>query len=217
MARTVLFGVGALAAVLAVVGWRLAQASTQETLVETRVRPPEAAPFCPWREPQADLQRLFPTATRHEPETRILSGHRLELTRRLGRAPTGDENALHLYRIYRDNAPLGTIVTQRVKGAYGAIELVLAADTNHRVCGLLLQRLREPEPIARALQSPDWLQSFNGKDTEADWQLGSDIPNVPPEAGSSAQAVVAGARAAVILLATADQTLPPPSAEPHRH
>ena len=214
MARTALLGAGALAAVLAVVGWRLAQ-SAPETLVETRARPPEAAPLCPWREPQADLQRLFPAATRHETETRILSGHRLELTQRLGRAPTGDENALHLYRIYRDNEPLCTIVTQRVKGAYGAIELVLAADTNHRVCGLLLQRLREPEPIARALQSPDWLQSFNGKDADADWRLGSDIPSVPAEASSSAQAVVEGARAAVILLAAADQA--PPSAKPHHH
>ena len=128
MARTVLFGVGALAAVLAVVGWRLAQAATQETLVETRARPPEAAPFCPWREPQADLQRLFPTATRHETETRILSGRRLELTRRLGRAPTGDENALHLYRIYRDNAPLGTIVTQRVKVGDQVAHLAIGVD-----------------------------------------------------------------------------------------
>jgi len=217
MTRAVLFAVGALAAVLGVVGWRLAQSSTPETLVETQVRPPEAAPLCPWREPQADLQRLFPTATRHETETRILSGHRLELTQRLGRAPTGDENALHLYRIYHDNTPLGTIVTQRVKGAYGAIELVLAADTSLRVCGLLLQRLREPEPIARALQNPDWLHSFNGKDTDADWQLGRGIPGVPPEAASSAQAVVAGARAAMILLATADEALPPPSAQPHHH
>ena len=108
-------------------------------------------------------------------------------------------------------------MTQRVKGAYGAIELVLAADTSLRVCGLLLQRLREPEPIARALQDPDWLHSFNGKDTDADWQLGRGIPDVPPEAASSAQAVVAGARAAMILLATADEALPPPSAQPHHH
>ena len=99
MSRTVLFGVGALAALLGVVGWRVVRPSPAETLVEARAQPPEAAPLCPWREPQADLQQLFPTATRYEIETRILSGLRLELAQRLGRAPTGDENALHLYRI----------------------------------------------------------------------------------------------------------------------
>jgi hypothetical protein len=184
-----------------------------ETLVEAHARPPEAAPLCPWRAPQADLQQLFPTATRYETETRILSGQRLELARRLGRTPTGDENALHLYPVYREQTALGSVVTRRVKGAYGAIELVLAADTGHRVCGLLLQRLREPEPIARALQDPNWLHSFHGEGADAAWQLGGDIPDVPPEARASARAVVEGARSALILLDTAAQILPSRSGE----
>jgi hypothetical protein len=217
MARTVLFGIGALVALSAVVGWRLAQSPTTETVVESQVRPPEAAPLCPWREPQRDLEQLFPTATRYETETHILSGQRLELAQRLGRPPSGDENALHLYSVYGAQTALGTIVTRRVKGACGAIELVLAADINHQVCGLLLQRLREPEPIARALQNPDWLHSFNGKGADAALQLGRDIPEVPPQARTSAQAVAEGVRSALILLDTAERTPPSQTAEAQHH
>ena len=217
MPRVVFLGFGALAALLAVVGWRLAQSSTAETLIDAPATPPEAGPLCPWREPEADLRQFFPSATHDESETRILSGHRLELAQRLGRAPTGDENALRLHRVYRENTALGIVLSRRVKGAYGAIELVLAADTNHLVCGLRLQRLREPEPVARALQNPDWLHSFRGKGADAAWQLGRDIPDVPPEARLSAQAVVDGTRSALILLATAEQALPLRAAEAHHH
>jgi hypothetical protein len=211
----VLLGVGTVAAVVAMGGWWLARSSPEETLAEPKASPPEASPLCPWREPQADLPQLFPGATRYETETRILSGQRVQLAQRLGRALTGDENALHLYRIYRDSAPLGTIVTRRVKGAYGAIELVLAADTDNRVCGALLQRSREPELIARALQDPDWLRSFNGKGPDTAWKLGGDILDVQPEARPSAQAVVEGVRSTLILLAAGAEAHSLPTADAH--
>ena len=102
--------------------WTLSKWSPSEVQVESKVSPPEPMPLCPWREPEADMQALFPDATRYEAETRILSGMRLELQARLGRIPSGDENALHLFRIYRDQILLGTVVTRRVKGDFGAIE-----------------------------------------------------------------------------------------------
>jgi hypothetical protein len=208
MARTAVFSLGAIAAVSAIVGWRMSQSATPETLVGAPAKPPEAAPLCPWREPEADLHQFFPTATHYVVETRILSGLRLELARRLGRTPTGNENALRLNRVYHEETPLGAIMAQRVKGAYGGIELVLAVDTDRRVCGLRLQRLREPEPIARALGNGDWLHSFIGKGPDAKWRLGDDIPDVLPEARSSARALIEGARSALILLDTAAQVPP---------
>ena len=100
MSRLVIFGAGA-AVLLAVVGWRITEVSnTSERPFEGKNKLPQAAPLCPWREPDADLKLLFPIATRYELETRILSGLRVELAERLGRVPTGDENALHVYRIY---------------------------------------------------------------------------------------------------------------------
>src|SRR5437870_13286554 len=113
----------------------------------------ELAPMCPWRQPETDLRAFFPGATRHETEIRILSGERLELARRLGRMPAPEEHSLYLHRVYDAQRRLGTVLTRRVKGEYGAIEIVLAANPDGRVRGVRYQRLREPERIASALQS----------------------------------------------------------------
>jgi len=209
-------GAGALALLVVVVAWRIRDWSSPEPPFEPKTKPPQAAPLCPWRDPENDLKRFFPNATRYEPKTRILSGQRLELAERLGRVPTGDENALHVYHCYEEQLPLGVVLTRRVKGDYGAIELVLAVGPNGRVCGLRLQRLREPEPIATALQSPDWLRSFEGQRSDSSWKLGRDIPDVVPEARLSAAAIVDGVRSMLILLATSDPSASQsPEAAPH--
>src|SRR5436190_9676947 len=182
MPRPVIFGVGALALWLAVVAFRIRDSSSSEPPFEPKTKPPQTAPLCPWRDPVNDLKGFFPNATRYEPETRILSGQRLELAGRLGRVPTGDENALHIYRCYEDLTPLGVVSTRRVKGTYGAIELVLAVDADGQVRGLRVQRLREPEPIADALLNPGWLRTFEGLRGDSSWKIGSDIADVLPEA-----------------------------------
>lgn len=161
--------------------------------------------MCPWREPENDLKKFFPNATGYKVETRILSGLRLELAARLGRAPTGDENALHVYTVSQEQTPLGVVLTRRVKGALGAIEIVVAVNTNQQVCGLRLQRLREPEASAAILQSSRWLRSFDGQRADSPWRLGQDIPAVPADAQTSAAAIVDGVRSSLILLATANE------------
>jgi len=216
MPRPVILGAAALALLLALVAWRISDSSSSEVPFEPNTTPPQAAPLCPWREPASDLKRFFPNATRYEPETRILSSRRLELAERLGRVPTGDENALHIYRCYEDQTPLGAVLTRRVKGACGAIELVLAVGTNGHARGLRLQRLREPEPIAAALQNPDWLRSFEGRRGDGSWKLARDIPDVVPEARASAEVIVDGVRSLLILLATSDPSYSQrPEAAPH--
>lgn len=215
MLRWILPGAGALALILAVVSWRSGSSPT-EPVFDPQVRPPPAAPLCPWREPESDLQSFFPDATRHEVETRILSGRRVELAERLGRAPTGDENTLHVWRIHRGNVVVGWVLTRRVKGEHGAVELVVAVDREERIRGLRLQRLREPESIARALQNPEWLRSFEGKRAGHAWKLGSDVPEVPAEARASAAAVVEGVRSLLVLLEASGEGRPAkPDAGPH--
>jgi hypothetical protein len=170
--------------------------------------PPEVVPLCPWREPESDLTQLFPGASEHHTETKILSGHRLELTKALGRPPAPDEHALQVHRILQDKQPVGTILTRRLKGETGAIELVLAVKTNGHVAGLRIQRLREPELVAAALQSAEWLGAFIGKSAADDWHLGADIPPVPAEAKPSAQAIVENVRSLLILLEEAERVAP---------
>lgn len=212
MSRVFLYGVGAFA--LAIVGLWLSRSSSTETIFESKAKPPQAAPLCPWREIESDLQQFFPYASRYEVETRVLSGLRGELAERLGRNPTGDENALHVYRIYQDTLVVGAVLTRRVKGVYGAIELVLAVDTGDRVRGLRLQRCREPETAASALQNPDWLRSFEGKRADSVWKIGGDLPEVPAEARLSAEAIVEGVRSLLILLVTS-QTNVHSATSPH--
>jgi hypothetical protein len=161
--------------------------------------------MCPWRQPEADLRSFFPGATRYATEVRILSGARLELARRLGRMPDPEENSLYVHRVYEVQRPLGAVLTRRVKGEYGAIEIVLAVAPDNRVRGVGVQRLREPPPIARALQSPPWLQSFEGKTAHSAWQMGEDLPTVPREARASARALLDGVRSLLILLHVAEQ------------
>lgn len=204
MSRPLLFFAALLAMVLGVAGWRTMRRPAAEALFEPASAPPEAAPLCPWRDPDGDLKAFFPGATGYRVETRVLSGLRLELSQRLGRAPRPDENALHLWRIYRQHMLLGTVSTKRVKGQYGAIELVLAADPEGRVCGLRLQRLREPPAVARALDNPVWLSAFKEMQAGGPWEVGAGLPAVAPEADASAQAVAQGARSLLILIETAE-------------
>jgi len=204
MSRSLSFWGGLVALAFAIVAWRIYESSRPlEIPFETANRPPAPAPMCPWREPEHDLKLFFPKATRYELKTCILSGQRLELAERLGRTPTGDENALHIYPVYHDHTPLGAVLTRRVKGEFGAIELVLAVNTNQQVCGLRLQRLREPLTSAAALQDSRWLHSFNGKRAEDASQFEGEISGLPAGARVSAAAIADGVRSLLILLAAA--------------
>ena len=172
----------------------------------------EGAPLCPWREPEKDRAVLFPGSTGTREETQILSSARLELSRRLGRTPTGDDNALHIYRVEKSGAPMGSVVVRRVRGEYGAIELVIGVRPDGAVQGVRIQRTREPEAIAAILRSPGWLGRFRGLRSEGDWRPLT--LKVSSEARASAAAVLDGVRTALILLETADR-VGLPAAEHH--
>jgi hypothetical protein len=171
-----------------------------------------SAGLCPWRNPDEDRQRFFPVSTASRDETLILSRQRIELQRRLLRPPTGDESAIIVHRILGPNGSPGVVVTRRVRGESGLIELVLAVNSEGRVVGARIQRLREPETAAKALESQAWLGSMRGKDSHSDWSLGRDVADVPAEAKASAEAIAKEARTVLILLDVAlhsDSALPP--------
>jgi len=158
----------------------------------------------PWRDPAGDMAAFFPGATGYRAETHILSHLRLSLAQQLGHPPMGDDLLLRSYRVLRGSRRVGAILVRRVKGEYGAIELVLAVTPAARVRGVRLQRQREPAPIAAALQGPAWRAAFAGKTADSRWRVGEDLPPVPPEARPSAQAIADGARTALILFRAAD-------------
>ena len=217
MLRLLLLMVVVAGAGMAIVNLRERRSLRGEVVFEGRAKPPEAEPLCPWREPEADLKDFFPNATRYQTETRILSGLRMELQQRLGRPLTGNENALHLYRVFEHETKIGTVMTKRVKGEFGAIELVLAVGAGEQVCGMRLQRLREPDSVASVLTSPQWQHSFVGLTAESALKVGHDIANVPVEASASAQVVADGAKSLLILLAAADEPQSPALVSRHHH
>src|SRR6266850_5215783 len=145
----------------------------------------ELAPLCPWREPQRDLQALFPGATNYTRETRILSGLRPQLQQRLGRVPTAEENALLIHRITSSTGRLGSVLVRRVKGEHGGIEIVTATDPHGTVGAVLVQSQREPPAIAQTISSKEWLAGFTGKDANSPLRVGHDLPDVVKEARSS--------------------------------
>ncbi len=180
--------------------------------------PETSAGLCPWRARDEDRKRYFPDSVSSRDETLILSRPRIVLQKRLGRTPGADDNALIVHRIVGPAASPGVVITRRVRGECGLIELVLAADPRGRVIGAGIQRHREPESTARVLESEPWLGAFRGKDCASAWALGQDIPNVPAEARISAEAVLREAKTVLILLDVArrsDSSLPPDSAHTH--
>jgi hypothetical protein len=175
---------------------------------ETVFQPPssfvEPASMCPWREPESDLRQFFPEATRYETETHILSGQRLELKERLGRLPDAEENSVYLRRVLQGEQSIGSILTRRVKGEHGAIELVLALNPNQTVRGVRLQRLREPDPAAAALRDSRWLGAFAGKDARATLRVGQDLPELPAEARASGERIAEGVHSLLVLMDVAE-------------
>ncbi len=205
MRRGALFALLTTCCASAALWWRYSVLPAGEVVFEPASKPPEAAPLCPWRNPEADLPRLFPGATRVELETRVLSSLRFELSQRLGRAPAPGENALLLHRIYRGDEPFGKVVTTRVKGTFGAIELVIAVDERAAIKGLLLQRMREPQTVSDALLACDWPRWLQSKKAESHWGWDDLMASLPPEANASARAIIEGIRTSVVLLAMSDQ------------
>ncbi len=210
MKRWVLFGIALLAGLGTLLWVRVRISREAGEVFRAPAHPPEPAPLCPWREPEQDMARFFPCADHFEAQPRILSGRFVELAKSLGRTPAPEELFIRLYRIFRGRQAVGTVLVRRVKGEFGALELVLAVGLDGQVRGLGLQRLREPPTVAAALQDPAWLASFTGKSASNCWRLGEGIPSVRDEAAASAQTLIEGVRAALILLSAAE-TAPQPS------
>jgi hypothetical protein len=167
--------------------WAAASIRSDDAPFVHLASPEEAAPLCPWRDPDGDLRRFFPGATRHVTETRILSAQRLELQNRLGRTPLPDETALQYYAVYAGSEPR-----------------VVAVGPDGAVRGVRLQRLREPEESVRALSAERWLARFKGvRAGAASWNAEALAAALPAAARTSGREIAEGIRSTLILYDTA--------------
>jgi len=178
--------------------------STQSVPVSESKRAPkgESSPICPWREPERDLRTLFPDATQYVTETRILSQFIGPIHKRLNRPMTVDENPLRIYRATDGTRSMGAILVKRVKGEHGGIELVIGIDPQGRVCGVLVQSQREPDSVTQVITN--WLPHFVGKTAKSPLSAGDDLPEVAPDARTTANAVAEGVRSGLIVFSFAE-------------
>src|SRR5258706_1453243 len=114
----------------------------------------ELAIMCPWREPARDLPMLFPSATHYVKETRILSGVRPQLQRRLGRFPGPEENSLLIHRVRNGTALVGSVLVRRVKGEHGGVEIVTAGPPQGTIRAGFVSRHRRPGSHSNCITSP---------------------------------------------------------------
>ena len=154
--------------------------------------------MCPWRNPKRDISQFFPGATRIKTRLLVFSSFRNEVIERVGQGDSLGTNQVYTHTLYKGNQKVGVILPRQIAGEYGSAEFVLALDTHCRVVGFEIQRLREPNMVASALQNPRWCASFKGRTSSSDWKIGQDIGNVPAVARSSARRFVSAARALTI-------------------
>ena len=179
-------------------GVEVARASSTKSLQWKDAEAPVG--LCPWRDPAGDRRRFFADSTGYRDETLVLSAFRQQLQQRLGRPPTGEDNALIVHRIMAGLRPDGMIVTRRVRGENGLIELVLAVSADQRVIGARVQRHREPPETARYLESSAWIAPFAGKDYRSAAAASLDQLDVSPAAQESVTAIAREIRTTLILL-----------------
>lgn len=190
--------------VVALAGWYLLRPEPSELPIAHVSAPRiDLAPMCPWREPEADVSAFFPNATSHHQEIRILSALRREVQQRLGRPPTPEENALYLQKVMAKvmdgKREVGTILTRRVKGEYGGIEIVLAINPDGTARGVRLQRQREPEAVAQAIEASGWLARFRGWSPSASPERETVINSLPAAARQSGAAIAEGVHNLLVL------------------
>jgi hypothetical protein len=159
----------------------------------------------PWRNPKSDMKVFFPGATDYRLQPVAFSGIVAPIQQRLGPKTPLEVYGIYVYTILRNGSVCGTVSIQQADGEYGVIEVVVGLDDQSRIVGVRLQRYREPDAITKAIASPAWLSSFQGKDENSAFRIGDDIPAVPKDALPSARAVVATVRSLVIELAVARQ------------
>lgn len=146
--------VGAVVAVITILAGVLlvSRNGSEPVPFEPKIHWREPAPVCPWRDPPGDTKKWFPNGTGYKEETCVLSHLRPELERAFQKPPEPSDLSPTVFRILSEGGvTVGTVMTRRVKGEYGAIEIAVPFDLQGTIIGIKVQRHREPEKIGKEL------------------------------------------------------------------
>lgn len=148
-----------------------------------------APPICPWRDPPGDLRALFGPGASYSTEILVLSGARAWLVKHVGPTAEPLANVLYVHRVHRGGAVVGSVLTGRARGRFGAIEVVVGVDARGGIEGVRIQRSREIGAPGRLLASGHWLAAFRGKHAGDAFRPGEDLPAAEYEAQDTARSV----------------------------
>lgn len=166
---------------------------------------PVAAPPCPWREADTELTNWYPGATSYTVSDLILSGKRLELRKALGRDLLPEENALHLYLAQGEGGHLGTVLTRRLHGENGAVEIAVGLDASNVIRHFRIQRIREPEAVVEELNGIPLSGRFIGQKFGDDFKW--ENAGLSSAAGRCASNIAENVRSLLILHENGNQGL----------
>ena len=155
-----------------------------------------SAGLCPWRAPDEDRLRFFPNSLSSRDETLILSRQRVELAAAPGpsarrRRPRPDRSPHP-----RSGRLSGVVVTRRVRGECGLIELVIAADPHGRVPGRADTAAARAGPSAASCSPRDGSTPFAARTAIRRGSSARIYPTSPPKRGPRRRPCEGGAQCA---------------------
>jgi hypothetical protein len=135
------------------------------------------AGICLWRNPDKDIKKIFPQATRYQSVIRRCNKEeKKKIESLISKSLDPDESEFTFYQIFTNKKRIGTVVTHAEKGEYGAIEVIIALDTLRKVKKVLIQRDREIK--SKELRSESFLKQFEGKSFKDTIEVGKTIKPV---------------------------------------
>ena len=153
------------------------------------------ASLCVWRNPDADIQRLFGGGSYRTVLVNVGS-KRAAIEAAIGTSLDSDEQQLKFWPVIRNGQRVGTVASHLGKGDYGAIEVVIAIvdppDGPPKIKSVTIQRDREK--YRSALRSSTFLNQFAGKQAASALTVGTDITAAHPNAVRASQVVALSAK-----------------------
>lgn len=148
------------------------------------------ADVCVWRDPERTMQKIFPAARDYKTVTAKMTPERVaSIEKALGKPlDASEKKEFDRYEIIDANSQkIGTALALAGKGEYGSIEIVIGVDGSGKVVGTYIQRSRER--VTKALQSPEFLNQFAGKNRNDGFEVGKDIKPASPDAEPASRVV----------------------------
>lgn len=153
---------------------------------------PARADVCVWRDPVRTMTKLFPEASDYRTVTRKVTPEAVAtIEERVGKPlDPGEKVEFNYYEITgRGGERLGTVLALAGKGDYGVIEVVVGLDTDEKIAGVYVQKMRERQ--ADKLRHDAFLGQFRGKSKEDGLVLGTDIEPVAEAPTASREVALA--------------------------